>query len=55
MKITFKTATNQVHGSARLNIISHILLTLDYPETSQQEHYNKERAGTVQARQHRNV
>ena len=52
---TFKMVTNQVHGSARVNIISYILLTLDYSETSQQEHYNKKRAGTEQARQHRNV
>ena len=46
--------TNQVHGSAKLYIISHILLTLDYSETSQQEYYNQKRAGTEQARQLRN-
>ena len=54
-KNALKMVTNQVHGSARLNIISHILLTLDYSETSQQEHYNQKRAGTEQARQLRNV
>ena len=54
-KNTFKMVTNQVHGSARVNIISYILLTLDYSETSQQEHYNQKGAGTEQARQRRNV
>ena len=50
-KNILKMVTNQVHGSAKLYIISHILLTL---ETSQQEYYNQKRAGTEQARQLRN-
>ena len=50
---TFKIVTNQVHGSARVNMISYILLTLDYSETSQQEHYNKSRDRTSQTTQKR--